>query len=98
LGVSVERGDVKGTEVHVGGEYKVDKDTTVKGKFSVVNATNVDDREFRIGVATKQNVTDRVSITVGADINARALIGSPNGKCSLGSTKAHSFGFEVKFQ
>jgi len=93
---SVERNNLKGTEVSAGGEYKVDKDTVCKGKFTVVQAPNPDDREFRLGLAVKQNVTERVNVTVGADINARALLGAP-GKVSLGSTKPHSFGFEVKF-
>jgi len=97
FGVSVERHNLKGTEVSAGGEYKVDKDTVVKGKFTVVQAAAPEDREFRLGLAAKQNVTERVNVTVGADVNARALLGAP-GKASLGSTKPHSFGFEVKFQ
>jgi len=97
FGASVERNNARGVELSTGGEYKVDKDTVVKGKFSVVQAPKPEDREFRIGVAAKQNLTERVNVTVGADINARALLGAP-GAASLGTTKPHSFGFEVKFQ
>jgi len=96
---SVERNNLRGTEVAVGGEYKVDKDTTLRGKFTVVQAIKEEDREFRVGLAAKQNLSDRVNVTVGADINARALLGAPNHhKLNLGTTKPHSFGFEVKFQ
>jgi hypothetical protein len=97
FGASVERNNARGVELSAGGEYKVDKDTVVKGKFSVVQAAKPDDREFRIGLAAKQNLSERVNVTVGADVNARALLGAPGG-ASLGATKPHSFGFEVKFQ
>jgi len=96
FGFSVERNNVKGTEGSAAVEYKADKDTVFKTKFAIVNAPNADDREFRFGVACKQNVSERVNVTVGADINARALLGAP-GKSNLGTTKPHSFGFEVKF-
>jgi len=92
----VERNNVKGTEGSAAVEYKVDKDTVLKTKVTIVNAPNADDRELRFGVACKQNVSERVNVTVGADINARALLGAP-GKSNLGTTKPHSFGFEVKF-
>jgi len=95
FGTTIERDNVRGTEVNAGGEYKVDKNTTVKGKFSVVQSPKPDDREFRLGFAVKQNLTERINVTVGADLNARAMLGTPT---SLGSTKPHSFGFEVKFQ
>jgi len=96
FGASVERSNAKGVEIAAGSEYKVDKDTVLKGKFSVVNAPAPEEREFRLGVAMKQNVTERVNVTVGADLNARALLAP--GSAAPGTTKPHSFGFEVKFQ
>jgi len=99
FGFSVERNNEKPVEISAAGEYKVDKDTSLKGKFSVVNAKVADDREFRLGLALKQNVTERVNVTVGADLNTRAILGTPGNPASApGSTKPHSFGFEVKFQ
>jgi len=95
FGSSVERNNVRGVELNAGGEYKVDANTVVKGKFTVVQSPKPDEREFRLGLAAKQNLTERVNVTVAADLNARAILGTPS---SLGSTKAHSFGFEVKFQ
>jgi len=97
FGASLEKQNLKGTEVHAATEYKVDKDTLVKSKFSFVHSQVPDNREFRISLAAKQNVSEHVNVTVGADINARALIGTP-GKNTLGNTKPHSFGFEIKFQ
>jgi len=97
FGVSVEKQNLKGIEVHAGTDYKIDKSTSVKSKFSFVSASTPDNRDFRIGLAAKQNVSERVNVTVGADINARSLIGTP-GKSTLGNTKPHSFGFEIKFQ
>ena len=98
FGASVEKKNIKGPEVHTSTEYKVDKDTVVKGKLSFVNAAAPEDRDIRAAVAVKQNVTERVNVTLGADINARALLQTPRGPANLGSTKPHSFGFEVKFQ
>jgi len=99
FGVSVEKQNLKGIEVHAATDYKIDKSTSVKSKFSFVSssASTPDNRDFRIGLAAKQNVSERVNVTVGADINARSLIGTP-GKCTTGTTKPHSFGFEIKFQ
>jgi hypothetical protein len=97
FGASVERHNAKGTELHAATEYKADKDSIFKSKFSVVNAPVADDRDFRLALTLKQNVSDRVNVTVGADINARALLGTP-GKSTLGTTKPHSYGFELKFQ
>jgi len=97
FGASVERNNAKGVEIAAGSEYKLDRDTVLKGKFSVVNAIAPEDKEFRLGVALKQNVTDRVNVTVGADLNTRQLLGTP-GSAAPGTSKPHSFGFEVKFQ
>jgi len=98
FGAAVEKKNLKGPEIHTSTEYKVDKDTVVKGKLSFVSAAAPEDRDVRVAVAVKQNVTERVNVTVGADINARALLQTPRGPANLGSTKPHSFGFEVKFQ
>jgi len=98
FGASVEKKNLQGPAVHTSTEYKVDKDTVVKGKLSFVNSAAAEDRDIRLAVAVKQNVTERVNVTVGADINARALLQTPRGPANLGSTKPHSFGFEVKFQ
>jgi hypothetical protein len=97
FGASVERHNAKGTEFHAATEYKADTDSVFMGKVSVVNAPVPDDREFRLALALKQNLSERVNVTVGADINARALLGTP-GKATLGTTKPHSYGFELKFQ
>jgi len=97
FGASVEKQNVKGPELHTSTEYKVDKDTFVKTKVSLINSAVADDRDFRVAIGVKQNVTERVNVTVGADINARAVLATP-GKSTLGTTKPHSFGFEVKFQ
>jgi len=101
FGFSVERNNEKPVEISAAGEYKLDRDTSLKGKFSMVAAKNADDKEFRLGLAMKQNVTERVNVTVGADLNTRAILGqgTPGTAGSApGSTKPHSFGFEVKFQ
>jgi len=95
FGATVERNNARGVEVSAGGEYKVDKDTSLKGKFTVVQTPKPDDREFRVGLSAKQNLSNNVNVTVGADLNARAILGTPG---SLGTSKPHSFGFEVKFQ
>jgi len=96
FGFSAEIKNVKGIEFTAGGEYKVDKDTSLKGKFGLVGAKESADREFRLGLGVKQNVSEHAVVTVGADINARSLLGGPPG-VNLGG-KPHSFGFEVKFQ
>jgi len=96
FGASVEKHSARGPEIHTATEYKVDKDTVIKSKFSFVNSSVADDRDFRVAVGLKQNVTERVNVTVGADLNARAILGT--GKSTLGTTKPHSFGFDVKFQ
>jgi len=92
---SAEVKNVKGIEFNAGGEYKVDKDTLLKSKFSFAGAKDPVDREFRFGLGVKQTVSEHTTVTVGADVNARSLLGGPN--INLGSTKPHSFGFEVKF-
>jgi predicted porin len=96
FGIAVEQQNNKPTEVHVATEYKVDKELTLKKKISFVAAKDAENRELRVVVAAKQNLNERVSVTVGADINARAVLGT-HGK-SISGTKPHSFGFEVKFQ
>jgi len=91
---ALEQRNVVGPRAHVGGEYKVDKDTAVKGKFGVGWADKEANREFRLGLGVKQQVSEHASITVGADINARALLGGHH--VDLGNTKPHTFGFELK--
>jgi len=96
FGFTAERANVKGIEFATAGEYKVDKSTSLKSKFSVVGAKDEADKEFRLGLAVKQLVAEHATVTVGADINARALLGGP--QAEVGSSKPHSFGFEIKFQ
>jgi hypothetical protein len=98
FGAAVEKKNLRGPEIHTSTEYKVDKDTVIKSKLSFVNSSAAEDRDVRLAVAVKQNVSERVNVTVGADINARALLQTPRGPANLGATKPHSFGFEVKFQ
>jgi len=96
FGFTAEMKNVKGIEFATAGEYKVDKNTALKGKFTVIGAKDEADREFRLGLAVKQLVAEHATVTVGADVNARGLLGGP--QAELGSSKPHSFGFEVKFQ
>jgi len=70
----------------VAGEYKYASDTTFKGKFGVTPT-----KDFRLGAALQQNWTSAATVTIGADLNALALLGTNKGA-------AHSFGFEVKLK
>jgi hypothetical protein len=72
----------------VASEYRVDPDTTVKGRFAVVRP---DDGEphLRLGLALNQKVSTHATVTVGADINASSILGVKKGA-------DHSVGFEVK--
>jgi len=91
FGVNHEIKQVKGTEINVGGEYKLDKHTSLKGKLAIVEAKDSGDREVRLGLAAKQSLTENSVVTLGADINTRALWPQ-----QVGSTKPTSLGFEIK--
>jgi len=91
-GLSVEQKNLQGAGIALATEHKVDKDTVLKGKLAVTWADAPNDREFRVALGAKQQVSEHAAITLGADINTRAILGS-----ATGSTKPHSFGFEIKW-
>jgi len=66
---------------------KVDQKNTVKTKLSVFD--NKDKfKEFRIGLSYSSQISNSFSCTVGADINARSLVGAKGGN-------PNSIGFEI---
>jgi len=66
---------------------KVDEKNTVKTKLSVYD--NKDKfKEFRIGLSYSSQISNSFSCTVGADINARSLVGAKGGN-------PNSIGFEI---
>lgn len=73
----------------VGTEYKVDDDSTVKGKWQLIK--NNDRVDYRVAGALRQKFSSHVTATLGADLNPRSFIGSTEGD-------ANTFGLEVKFQ
>jgi len=94
LGVNHEVKQLKGTEVTLGGEYKLDKDSLLKSKIGFVDAKDNADREIRLGLGLKQNLSENCTATLGADVNVRAVFARPDTK--LGSTKPTPCGIEIK--
>lgn len=68
-------------------EYKIDADTSVKGRFAVVR--HDDEPNLRLGLAVNQKVSPHATVTLGADINASSVLGIKKGP-------DHSVGFEFK--
>jgi len=73
--------------VSAGGEYRVDRSTTLKGK--VVYKQNKKDTDLRTALALKQQISPSLLATVGTDLNTRAFFGNETGE-------PHSFGVEFK--
>jgi hypothetical protein len=75
----------------VGGEYKVDDVSTVRGRLSVAKPVESADPNFRVALALNQNLSPHTIVTVGADVNASTFLGLKGGA-------DHSIGFEVKLK
>jgi len=82
---------IRGPIASVGGEYKLDDSTTIKGKWAVKLTEQSKQTEMRVGVSARQKISPFISVTLGSDLNVRNLLGD-----SIGD--AHSFGFELKAQ
>jgi len=77
------------TSAVVVGEYQVDEHTTLRAKTTTKAAENKVYPNLRIGFGISQRLSEGVTATIGADLNARHLFGSgPEGP-------PHSLGFEV---
>jgi hypothetical protein len=83
-------GDITGDKIALtaGGEYKVDKATTVKGKFGYKQNKKVSD--IRSALSLKQQICPSLTAVFGSDLNAFSLLGLVGGD-------PHSFGLELKF-
>jgi len=80
--------DPRGPIAQVGGEYKLNEDTTLKGKLTVKQASESD---YRLALSSKQQFSKHFLATYGVDLNIRQLFGTYVGD-------SHSFGLEIKFQ
>jgi len=74
----------------VGAEYKVDPVSIVRGRLSVARPPN-SDPNLRLALALNQTLSDHVTATIGADVNASSFLGLKGGA-------DHSLGFEVKLK
>lgn len=83
---------VKGTTAGIAGAWKLDDDTTLRGKWSVAQKKS-GIAEMRVGLATEQRVSTHAVATIGADINATKFLGNSNSK-----GKDHKFGFKLDFE
>jgi len=72
-----------------GTEYKVDSDTTFKGKWRLIKQS--DRVDYRLGASLKQKLSAHVVTTFGSDLNLRSFLGSSEGE-------PNSFGLEIKYQ
>jgi len=82
---------VRGPIASVGGEYKLDDATTVKGKWAIKLTEQSKQSEMRLGLAARQKVSPYFTLTLGTDLNVRSLLGDSIGE-------PHSFGAEIKLQ
>jgi len=80
--------DAKGPTAKIGGEYKVDDRTTLKG-LAVVKSEAGAPTDYRLGLSFKQNVSPHLKATLCADVNVRHILGE-------GAGQAHSFGCEFE--
>jgi len=80
--------DAKGPTAKIGGEYKVDDRTTLKG-LAVVKSEAGAPTDYRLGLSFKQNVSKHLKATLCADVNVRHILGE-------GAGQAHSFGCEFE--
>jgi len=78
----------KGPAFLVGGEYKVNDKTTVKGR-ALVKATESKVPDYRWAFSVNHRVSKLFTTTVGVDLNIRHVLGEATGE-------AHSFGVEIK--
>jgi len=83
--LSSQKGSVPSSTI--AGDYKVDEDTTVRGKLSVGSNPS----KLRLGLAVAQTLSAHTFVTLGADINASSILGD-------GVTPDHTFGFEIKLK
>jgi hypothetical protein len=85
--------DVKGAVGHgatLASEYKFDDLTTLKSKVSLQTFTDESKpAEARVSLGLKQLLSANFTATLGADVNARQLLGSNSGG-------DHTFGLELK--
>jgi len=72
----------------IASEGKIDVDTTLKGKIAVKAAKKTTD--CRVGLALKQKINSHLTVTIGSDLNARALLNQGL------EGEGHSLGFEIK--
>jgi len=82
---------LRGPICSVGGEYKLDNNTTLKGKWAVKLTEPSKQTEMRLGLSVKQKINSSLTATLGTDLNVRNLLGDNIGD-------AHSFGVEFKMQ
>jgi len=75
----------------VGGEYKLDDASTLRGRLSVAKPSENAEPNFRVGLALNQTVSAHTVVTIGADVNASTFLGLKGGA-------DHSMGFEVKLK
>jgi len=85
----VDASETRGPIAQVGGEYKLNVDTTLKGKLTVKQAS---EPEYRLALSSKQQISKYFLVTYGADFNVRQLLGTNQ------DGESHSFGLELKFQ
>jgi len=90
LSFDADQAWTRGPICAVAADYKLDKATTLKGKWSVKAETSKQP-EMRLGLTAKQQITPFFTASLGADLNLRNLLGE-----SIGD--AHSFGLELKLQ
>jgi len=88
LNFSLDQSQTLGPAANVGGEYKLDDSTTLKGKFGV-RTDDSSQTDFRLGLGTSLKISPNATATVGADINVRKLLGH-----NIGADP--SFGLELK--
>jgi len=74
--------------VVAGGEYKVDKFSTVKGKVGYKQYKNIAD--VRVSLALKQQISPNITAIFGSDLNGFSFAGVEGGE-------PHTFGFELKY-
>jgi len=74
--------------VVAGGEYKVDKFTTVKGKVGYKQYKNIPD--VRVSLALKQQISPSITAIFGSDLNGFSFAGVEGGE-------PHTFGLELKY-
>jgi len=87
---SVDPKNQSTNQVRIGGVKTIDKNCTVKGRFTIFNL-----EEFRFGLVYKQVLSSDSKLTFASDINANTLLNlkSKKGAKNLG----HQFGVSLSF-